>query len=193
MEYFYRRISLHCICRNKRPGRLIFRSNKKIPIFTKTHRFCVLPPLKNHCFWWAFISANTVCMYLLFVLQHGNIFGLYMMVLFALMFGYMMQWVKLPPLLGKSSVLIPSTPFFLVVFSYTARFFAKGQLSNRSLLSSIKISHFPLGGQGSDVACIIRCVKGNDQLGQVPTSHLIRLLQLAGERVLAFRDIHLVQ
>ena len=27
---------------------------------TKPHRFCVLPPLKNHCFWWALISANTV-------------------------------------------------------------------------------------------------------------------------------------
>ena len=87
------------ICRNKRPGRLIFRSNKKTfqnpskpigfmysplwkiihqkpsvlctPPFEKSpiksHRFCVLPPLKNHCFWWAFISgwafisANTVC------------------------------------------------------------------------------------------------------------------------------------
>ena len=73
---------------NKRPGCLIFRSNKETfqspsvlctPPFekspTKAHRFCVLPPLKNHpskpigfvysplwkndCFWWAFISANT--------------------------------------------------------------------------------------------------------------------------------------
>ena len=32
------------ICQNKRPGRLIF-SSKNI---SKTHRFCVLPPLKNH-------------------------------------------------------------------------------------------------------------------------------------------------
>ena len=31
--------------RNKRPGRLICRSNKKA---FKNHRFCVLPPLKNH-------------------------------------------------------------------------------------------------------------------------------------------------
>ena len=37
----------------------------KSPI--ETHRFCVLPPLKKHCFcWalisgWAFISVNTVC------------------------------------------------------------------------------------------------------------------------------------
>ena len=89
---------------NKRPGRLIFRGNKKhskthrfcvlppleihpskligfvysplwkithqspsvlcTPPFEKspitTHRFCVLTPLKNHCFWWALISANTV-------------------------------------------------------------------------------------------------------------------------------------
>ena len=54
----------YLICRNKRPGHLIFRSTKenskthqkpsflctppfeKSPI--KTHRFCVLPPLKNH-------------------------------------------------------------------------------------------------------------------------------------------------
>ena len=37
------------ICRNKHPGRLIFRSNKKnIPKSIKTNRFCVLPPLKNH-------------------------------------------------------------------------------------------------------------------------------------------------
>ena len=38
------------ICRNKRPGRLIFSSNKLKhslkPI--RTHRFCVLPPLRNH-------------------------------------------------------------------------------------------------------------------------------------------------
>ena len=68
---------IHRICRNKHPGRLIFRSNKKnqkplvlctppallrfthqspsvlcTPPFEKspikTHRFCVLPPLKNH-------------------------------------------------------------------------------------------------------------------------------------------------
>ena len=37
---------------------------EKSPI--KAHRFHVLPPLKNHCFWWvlisgwAFISTNTV-------------------------------------------------------------------------------------------------------------------------------------
>ena len=49
------------ICRNKRPERLIFRSNNKkfqnpsvscTPPFEKSpinsHRFCVLPPLKNH-------------------------------------------------------------------------------------------------------------------------------------------------
>ena len=36
------------ICRNKRPGRLIFRSKKKLPKPIKPHRFCVLPPLKNH-------------------------------------------------------------------------------------------------------------------------------------------------
>ena len=47
----------------------------------KIHRFCVLPPLKNHCFWWvlisewAFISANTV-------------FESYLLVLFFL------QWVR---------------------------------------------------------------------------------------------------
>ena len=45
------------ICRNKRPGRLTFKSNEKQ---FKIHWFCVLPPLKNHCFWWAFISVNTV-------------------------------------------------------------------------------------------------------------------------------------
>ena len=31
---------------------------EKSPI--KSHRFCVLPPLRNHCFWWALISAKTV-------------------------------------------------------------------------------------------------------------------------------------
>ena len=49
------------ICRNKRPGRLIFETNKKnskshrfyvLPLCEKSpiksHRFCVLPPLKNH-------------------------------------------------------------------------------------------------------------------------------------------------
>ena len=43
----YDQISPHHyrICRNKRPGRLIFRSTKK---HSKTHRFHVLPPLKNH-------------------------------------------------------------------------------------------------------------------------------------------------
>ena len=35
------------ICRNKRPGRLIFRNNKKISKPIKSHRFCVLPPLEN--------------------------------------------------------------------------------------------------------------------------------------------------
>ena len=86
------------ICRNKRPGLLVFKSKKKnsathknpsvlctppfekssiknpsvlcTPPFEKSsiqaHRFHVLPPLKDHCFWWAiisgwaFISANTV-------------------------------------------------------------------------------------------------------------------------------------
>ena len=99
---FNRRV--YVICRNKRPGRLIFRSNKNkaiyqqpsvscttplwkiihqspfgfmysplwkilnqkssvlcTPPFEKSpiqaHRFCVLPPLKNHCFWWALISG----------------------------------------------------------------------------------------------------------------------------------------
>ena len=83
---------IYRICRNKRPGRLIFKSKKKFqnpsvlctppplwkfqnpsesvgfvyspPPFEKSlmriRRFCVLPPLKNHCFWWALISANTV-------------------------------------------------------------------------------------------------------------------------------------
>ena len=35
----------HRICRNKRPGRLIYGNNKKN---SKTNRFCALPPLKNH-------------------------------------------------------------------------------------------------------------------------------------------------
>ena len=36
-------------CRNKRPGRLIFSSNKKtFQNPSKIHRFYVLPPLKNH-------------------------------------------------------------------------------------------------------------------------------------------------
>ena len=67
-------------CRNKRPGRLIFRSQKNSKTHQKPsvlctapfekhpsqpHRFCVLPPLKSHCCWWvlipkwALISANT--------------------------------------------------------------------------------------------------------------------------------------
>ena len=74
--------NMYRICRNKRPGRLIFRSKKHFSKPIKSHRFCVLPPLKtspikahwfcvlpplkSHCFWWAlisgwaFISANTV-------------------------------------------------------------------------------------------------------------------------------------
>ena len=48
----FRKIGLNLkyhICRNKRPGRLIFRSNKKnLPNPIKAHQFCVLPPLKNH-------------------------------------------------------------------------------------------------------------------------------------------------
>ena len=36
------------ICRNKRPGRLIFRSKKNIPKPIQIHRFCVLPALRNH-------------------------------------------------------------------------------------------------------------------------------------------------
>ena len=40
--------NIYSICRNKRPGSLIFRSNIKIPKTIKSHRFCVLPPLKNH-------------------------------------------------------------------------------------------------------------------------------------------------
>ena len=56
--------SSYRICRNKHPGRLILRSNEKdsktrqkpsvlcTPPFEKSpiksHRFCVLPPLKNH-------------------------------------------------------------------------------------------------------------------------------------------------
>ena len=44
------------VCENKRPGRLIFRSNKKFPKLIKTHQFCVLPPpfekspIKTHRF-----------------------------------------------------------------------------------------------------------------------------------------------
>ena len=79
---FHLRQHVYRICRNKRPGRLFSRSNKQIfithqkpsvlctPPFEKPpiqgHRFCVLPPLKNDCFWWAlisrwaFISANAV-------------------------------------------------------------------------------------------------------------------------------------
>ena len=61
---FLKKYSVYRICRNKRPGRLISRSNKKhskphqkpsvlcTPPFEKSpiksHRFCVLPPLKNH-------------------------------------------------------------------------------------------------------------------------------------------------
>ena len=71
----HERIVTYHICRNKRPGRLIFRSNtKNIPKPVKADRFCVLPPpppLKNlfsvDAFFgwvfisgWAFISANTV-------------------------------------------------------------------------------------------------------------------------------------
>ena len=88
----YTNTIIYRICRNKRPGRLIFRSNKTnfkthqkpsvlcTPLFEETthqspsvsctppfekspikaHRFCVLPPLKNHCFWWALILANSV-------------------------------------------------------------------------------------------------------------------------------------
>ena len=39
--------TIYRIFRNKRPGRLIFRSNKNIPKPITTHQFCVLPPLKN--------------------------------------------------------------------------------------------------------------------------------------------------
>ena len=63
-------------CQNKRPWRLIFRCNRKnisrpikshrvlcTPPFEKSsnkaHRFCVLPPLKTHYFWWALISGCT--------------------------------------------------------------------------------------------------------------------------------------
>ena len=52
--------SCYRICRNTRPGRLIFKSNKNLPTLINTHRFCVLPPLKNHSSLWAFISVNTV-------------------------------------------------------------------------------------------------------------------------------------
>ena len=39
----------HRICRNKRPGRLIFEARKNIPkSLNRTFRFCVVPPLKNH-------------------------------------------------------------------------------------------------------------------------------------------------
>ena len=51
-RYFCATLSnAHRICRNKRPGRLIFRSSKKTfqkPPPPKIHRFYVLPPLKNH-------------------------------------------------------------------------------------------------------------------------------------------------
>ena len=40
---------IHRICQNKRPGCLIFRNNEKtVQNPLKKHRFCVLPPLKNH-------------------------------------------------------------------------------------------------------------------------------------------------
>ena len=73
---------MYSICRNKRPGRLIFNSNK---YNSKTHRFCVLPPLKNHCFWralvsewafiswWAFISVNTVCYAAVWYIEAPNV------------------------------------------------------------------------------------------------------------------------
>ena len=38
----------------------------------KSHRFCVLPPLKNHCFWWALISANTVFLSEFFYIDHAS-------------------------------------------------------------------------------------------------------------------------
>ena len=53
---------------HQRPSVLCTPPFEKSPI--KAHRFCVLPPLKNPCFWWAFISgwafisANTVSMFL---------------------------------------------------------------------------------------------------------------------------------
>ena len=82
--------STYRTCRNKRPGRSIFRINQKnsethqtpigfvysplwkithqkpsvlcTPPFEKSpiksHRFCVLPPLKIHCFWWALILGG---------------------------------------------------------------------------------------------------------------------------------------
>ena len=89
-EMFPNSLRTYRICRNKRPGRLRLRSNKtnfqthqnpsvlytprfeKLPI--KAHRFCVLPPLKNHpskafgfvysphvknhCYWWTLISGG---------------------------------------------------------------------------------------------------------------------------------------
>ena len=45
VDHWISRSNIYRICRNKRPGRLIFRSNKTN---SKSHRFCVLPPLKNH-------------------------------------------------------------------------------------------------------------------------------------------------
>ena len=84
MSYFI--VLGYRICQNKRPVRLIFRSKffskthqspsvLCTPLFGKSpikaHRFCVLPPLENHCFgWvlvsgWAFISANTVSVLIL--------------------------------------------------------------------------------------------------------------------------------
>ena len=42
-------ITNYRVCWNKRSERLIFRNNKKtFQKSTKAHRFCVLPPLKNH-------------------------------------------------------------------------------------------------------------------------------------------------
>ena len=45
---FAKRFFTHHICQNKRPGRSIFRAIKSIPNPSKTHRFYVVPPLKNH-------------------------------------------------------------------------------------------------------------------------------------------------
>ena len=48
------------------PGALFLEAVEQFPNPINTHRFCVLLPLKTHCFWWAFISewafisANTV-------------------------------------------------------------------------------------------------------------------------------------
>ena len=103
-------ITTYYTCRNKRPGCLIFWSNKKTfqnfflcksvlctppfekspikaigfmysPLWKITHQkpsvLCT-PPLKNHCFWWAFIlgwafiSVNTVC-----VMQINNIHSMF--------------------------------------------------------------------------------------------------------------------